>query len=205
MRKCRNISALYLQVVQRKKGLRLSSLLLNVLDTISARLLRVHDDGVHVFAQNLRNGDLIFLLSGLAQVDETAVLETKQSISVGLLGVGVLMTRVTFPTVPTTRPGYSLLMLSMISALRCCRLFSCLSILASPSCSITCSNTIAALSSHTARNYLLPCAGGTNEVRGNECPRRVGLLAVTDCVSRRLPRRCSSELLLRGDLVAVAQ
>lgn len=37
----------------------------------------------------------------------------------------------------TTEPGYSLLMLSIISALRCWRLFSCRSILASPSCSIT--------------------------------------------------------------------
>lgn len=72
-------SRVYLQVVERKEGLRLSSLLLNVLDTISARLLRVDDDGVHVFAQHLRHGDLIFLLSGLAQVDQTAVLETNRA------------------------------------------------------------------------------------------------------------------------------
>lgn len=65
---------MYLQVVERKERLGLSSLLLDVLDAVSARLLRVHNDGVHVLPQHLGDSDLILLLSGLAQVDQTAVL-----------------------------------------------------------------------------------------------------------------------------------
>lgn len=64
----------YLQVVEGEEGLRLSSLLLDVLDTVSARLLRVNNDGVHVLAQHFGHSDLIFLLSGLAEVDETTIL-----------------------------------------------------------------------------------------------------------------------------------
>lgn len=66
---------MYLQIVEGQEGLRLSSLLLDVLDAVSAGLLRVHDDGVHVLAQHLGHGDLKLLLSGLTQVDQTAVLQ----------------------------------------------------------------------------------------------------------------------------------
>ena len=63
------LSSIHLEVVERKEGLRLSSLLLDVLNTISAGLLRVNNDCVHVFAQHFGHCDLILLLSGLAQVD----------------------------------------------------------------------------------------------------------------------------------------
>lgn len=72
---CEHLSSVYLKVVKRKEGLRLSSLFLNVLNTISAGLLRVNNDGIHVFSQNLRHSNLILLLSGLAQVNETAILK----------------------------------------------------------------------------------------------------------------------------------
>lgn len=65
----------HLQVVQRKKGFGFSALLFNVLDAVATRFLRVHDDGVHVFAQNFSDGDLEFLLRGLAEVNQSAVLE----------------------------------------------------------------------------------------------------------------------------------
>lgn len=65
----------YLKVVKRKKGLRLSSLLLNVLNTVSASLFRVNNDGIHVFAQHFSNSNLILLLSGLTQVDQTSILK----------------------------------------------------------------------------------------------------------------------------------
>ena len=64
----------YLQVVEGKERLWLPSLLLDVLDAVPPRLLRVHDDGVHVLPQHLGDGDLVLLLRGLAQVDQTAVL-----------------------------------------------------------------------------------------------------------------------------------
>lgn len=70
----KHLSSVYLKVVKRKKGLRLSSLFLNVLNTISAGLLRVNNDGIHVFSQHLRHSNLILLLSGLAQVNKTAIL-----------------------------------------------------------------------------------------------------------------------------------
>lgn len=63
------LSSIHLEVVERKEGLRLSSLLLDVLDAISASLLRVNNDGVHVLAQHFGHSNLILLLSGLAQVD----------------------------------------------------------------------------------------------------------------------------------------
>ena len=66
---------IHLEVVEGQEGLGLSSLLLDVLNTISAGLLRVNDDGVHVLAQHFCHGNLILLLSGLAQVDQTAVLQ----------------------------------------------------------------------------------------------------------------------------------
>lgn len=68
----------YLEVVKRKKGLRLSSLLLNVLNTVSASLFRVNNDGVHVFAQHFGDSNLIFLLGGLTQVDQAAILEKEE-------------------------------------------------------------------------------------------------------------------------------
>lgn len=68
------MSSVYLKVVKRKEGLRFSSLFLNVLNTISACLLRVNNDGIHVFPQNLGHSNLILLLSGLAQVNKTAIL-----------------------------------------------------------------------------------------------------------------------------------
>lgn len=135
----KHLSSVYLKVVQRKEGLRLSPLFLYVLNAISASLLRVNNDGVHVFSQHLCHSNLILLLSGLAQVNKTAILkrgrvclrkghhEVDQAKRETVLCSGFF----------TTEPGYSLLMLSMISALRCWRLFSCRSILASPSCSIT--------------------------------------------------------------------
>lgn len=129
----------YLKVVKRKEGLRLSSLFLNILNTISAGLLRVNNDGIHVFPQHLCHSNLILLLGGLAQVNKTAILQRGQRVSTKVTlwrssdrGETALYSRSL-----TTEPGYSLLMLSMISALRCWRLFSCRSILASPSCSIT--------------------------------------------------------------------
>ena len=67
-----------LQVVQGQEGLGLSSLLLDVLDTVSPRLLRVHDDGVHVLPQHLGDGYLVLLLGGLAQVDQAAVLRWRE-------------------------------------------------------------------------------------------------------------------------------
>ena len=56
----------YLQVVEGKESLGLPSLLLDVLDAVPPRLLRVHDDGVHVLPQHLGDGDLVLLLRGLA-------------------------------------------------------------------------------------------------------------------------------------------
>lgn len=68
----------HLEIIQRQEGFRFSSLLFNVLDAVTAGLLRVHDDGVHVFAQHFGNGDLVLLLSGLAQIYEPAILERKK-------------------------------------------------------------------------------------------------------------------------------
>lgn len=71
----KHLSSVYLQVVKRKEGLRLSPLFLYVLNAISAGLLRVNNDGIHVFSQHLGHRNLILLLSGLAQVNKTAVLD----------------------------------------------------------------------------------------------------------------------------------
>lgn len=72
--------SIHLKVVERKEGLRLSSLLLDVLNTVSASLLGVNNDGIHVLSQHFGHSDLILLLSGLTQVDQTAILETEQHI-----------------------------------------------------------------------------------------------------------------------------
>lgn len=71
----------YLKVVERKEGLRLSSLFLDILNTISAGLLRVNNDGIHVFSQHFCHSNLILLLSGLAQVNKTAILQRGQRVS----------------------------------------------------------------------------------------------------------------------------
>lgn len=72
--KHKRLSSVYLKVVKRKEGLRLSSLFLYVLNAISAGLLRVNNDGIHVFSKHLRHSNLILLLSRLAQVNKTAIL-----------------------------------------------------------------------------------------------------------------------------------
>lgn len=68
------IPAPHLQIIEGEESFGFSPLFLDVLDTIAPRLFRIHDDGVHVLPQDLRHGDLIFLLRWLAQVDEAAVL-----------------------------------------------------------------------------------------------------------------------------------
>lgn len=64
----------HLQIIEGEEGLGLPPLLLDVLDAVAPCLLRVDDDGVHVLAQDLGDGDLVLLLGGLAEVDETPVL-----------------------------------------------------------------------------------------------------------------------------------
>lgn len=72
------LSNIHLKVVQRKEGLGLSSLLLDVLNAVSAGLLRVNNDGVHVLAQYFGHSNLVLLLSGLAQVNQTTILRKKK-------------------------------------------------------------------------------------------------------------------------------
>lgn len=69
----------YLQIVEGQEGLGFTTLLFDVLDAVASGLLRVYDDGVHVLPQNLGHSDLVLLLSGLAQIDESPVLQTDRN------------------------------------------------------------------------------------------------------------------------------
>lgn len=78
----------HLQVVKRQEGLRLPTLFLDILNTVPACLLRVHDNGIHVLAQNLGHSNLVLLLCGLTEVNEASILRKvrRENWSMRLLG-----------------------------------------------------------------------------------------------------------------------